>query len=46
MATVVSEAAGDMIERSALDGQVPEPGAAVSLLQVGTCLFESTMLSL
>ncbi|CAM9632287.1 unnamed protein product, partial [Ectocarpus sp. 6 AP-2014] len=38
-ATVVSEAAGDMIERSALDGQVPESGAAVSLLQIVSVLL-------
>ncbi|CAM9207243.1 unnamed protein product, partial [Ectocarpus fasciculatus] len=40
-ATVVSEAVGDMIERSALDGQVPESGAAVSLLQIVSVLLSA-----
>ncbi|CAM9224561.1 unnamed protein product [Ectocarpus sp. 12 AP-2014] len=40
-ATVVSEAARDMIERSALDGQVPESGTAVSLLQIVSVLLSA-----
>ncbi|CAM9655967.1 unnamed protein product, partial [Ectocarpus sp. 8 AP-2014] len=40
-ATVVSEAAGDMIARSALDGQVPESGTAVSLLQIISVLLSA-----